>query len=117
MRVLIADDQPGFVAALSLMLELDGYEIVAHAQNGVEAVKLCREHRPDVAILDIRMPFMDGFDALKLIKHEATAGRTVILSGSSSESDALRAQDVGADAYMVKDRLMEVSALLEKLHV
>jgi len=101
MRVLIADDRPrsrsGLRAVLALRPEI---EIVGEAADGQEALRLVEEHRPDVVLMDARMPMMDGLEATRLIKERWSEIRVVVLSiHAAYRADAVAA---GADAFLVK---------------
>ena len=73
MKVLIADDEPIILLDLKQMLENLGYEVVAEASDGQQAVDLARETKPDICILDVKMPVMDGIDAVNIITEENIA--------------------------------------------
>jgi DNA-binding NarL/FixJ family response regulator len=100
-RVLIADDRPrsrsGLKAVLALRPEI---EIVGEAADGQEALRLVEEYRPDVVLMDARMPVLDGVGATRLIKERWPEVRVVVLTiDASYRADALAA---GADAFLVK---------------
>ena len=77
-RVMVVDDTDHVRTMLADMLELDGFEVVARAANGDEAVRMAEEFRPDVIVMDLKMPGMDGLEATRLIK-QARAEQPVIL--------------------------------------
>lgn len=101
MRVLIADDDPIIRLDLKQMLENLDYEVVAEAGDGQQAVKLAREHAPDVCILDVKMPVMDGIEAVSQITDEEIAP-TILLTAYSDKELIDRAKDAGVFAYLVK---------------
>jgi DNA-binding NarL/FixJ family response regulator len=105
-RVLIADDHRLFVEALEATLAGDDrLAIVGHAPDGGEAVRLAAELGPDVVLMDISMPGMDGIEAAQAI-HEANPGaRVLMLTGSNSRTDVDRARRAGAAGYVTKDRI------------
>jgi DNA-binding NarL/FixJ family response regulator len=105
-RVLIADDHRLFAQALEAILEADErIEVAGHARDGREAVELAASLEPDVILMDIAMPTMDGFQATRLIRKDDPAARILMLTGSNSRSDVDRARKAGAVGYVTKDRI------------
>jgi DNA-binding NarL/FixJ family response regulator len=105
-RVLIADDHRLFAEALEAILAGDDrIEVVGHAGDGREAVRLAQDLKPDVVLMDISMPVLDGIEAARQIR--TTDGETSILmlTGSNSRSDVDRARKAGAAGYVTKDRI------------
>lgn len=103
-RVLIADDHPLARRAIRLLLEQEpGFEIVAEAVNGEEAVKLCREMQPDLVLMDIRMPGMNGLEATRKIKQLNPHTKIVMLSVSDDVADLFTAIQNGAQGYLLKN--------------
>lgn len=100
-RVVIAEDEAIIRLDLKETLEEEGYEVVAETGRGDEAVELVREHQPDVAILDIKMPGLDGLSAAREIAGERIAA-VLILTAFSQRDLIERARDAGALAYLVK---------------
>jgi DNA-binding NarL/FixJ family response regulator len=104
-RVLIADDHRLFAEALEAILGTDDrIRVVAHAGDGREAVKLADDLRPDVVLMDISMPVMDGIEAARAITAQQEA-RILMLTGSNSRADVDRARQAGAAGYVTKDRI------------
>lgn len=101
MRVLIADDDPIIRLDLKQMLENMEYTVVAEAGDGREAVDLAREHRPDICILDVKMPVMDGIEAVTIISEEGIAP-AILLTAYSDRELVDRAKAAGVFAYLVK---------------
>ena len=103
-RILIADDhtvvREGLVALAKRKSDM---VIVAAASNGVEAVDLWKQHRPDVALLDLRMPELDGVGAIKAIREVDPNAHIVVLTTYDSDEDIYRAVKAGAKAYLLKD--------------
>lgn len=103
-RVVLADDHALVRAGIRAILKgFQGIEVVAEAKDGREAVQLIRELRPDVALLDIAMPGMNGLDALRHLTREAPDVRTVILSMHPNEEYVIEASRAGALGYLLKD--------------
>jgi DNA-binding NarL/FixJ family response regulator len=101
-RVLIVDDHPLTRDALSALLEQQGFEVVGEAADGEEAVAALREHHPDVLLLDLTMPGLDGLAALPKIREEAPACEVVVLTASDTEENLLAAIRAGASGYLLK---------------
>jgi DNA-binding NarL/FixJ family response regulator len=115
-RVLIADDHRLFAEALEVILAGDQrIAVVGHATDGAEAVQLAEALQPDVVLMDISMPVMDGIEAAQAIRE--TDGRTSILmlTGSNSRDDVDRARQAGASGYVTKDRIASelIDAIVE----
>ncbi len=107
-RVLIADDERLFVDALELILDADErIEVVGRALNGRDAITLARDLDPDVVLMDLSMPGLDGFGAIAAIVAEAGTQRIVVLSGSADPADMEKAREAGAVAYLMKDRIAD----------
>jgi len=106
-RVLVADDHPvvrtGLAAVLVQQADL---ELVAEAENGERAVALYREHQPDVCLMDLRMPVMDGVEAIRAITTEFPEARILALTTYEGDADIRRALEAGARGYLLKDMLL-----------
>ena len=100
-RVVIAEDEGLIRLDLKEMLEEDGYEVVGEAGDGETAVRLTAEHLPDLVILDVKMPILDGISAAERIAAERIAP-VVILTAFSQRELVERAREAGAMAYLVK---------------
>jgi DNA-binding NarL/FixJ family response regulator len=101
-RVLVVDDHEVVRTGLASLLVETDIEIVAAAATGREAIALSKEHRPDVVLLDIRMPDMDGLDALERIHRESPEVKVVILSTYDNPTYIARAVALGATDYVLK---------------
>ena len=117
-RVLVADDHPVVRAGLSAVIAEQGdLELVAEAENGARAVALYREHRPDVTLMDLRMPVMDGVEAIRTITTEHPDARILALTTYEGDADIRRALEAGASGYLLKDMLLtEVLTAVRAVH-
>jgi DNA-binding NarL/FixJ family response regulator len=113
-RVLIADDHRLFVEALLVSGE-QRIEVVGRAGDGEEAVELSRELRPDVVLMDISMPRLDGIEATRRIRAEHEGVRVLVLTGPNARADVDRARLAGAAGHVTKDRIAAelIDAVLE----
>jgi two-component system, response regulator PdtaR len=100
-RVVIAEDEALIRMDLKEMLEEEGYTVVGEAGDGQAAIELAREHRPDLCILDVKMPVLDGISAAERIAEE-TIAPVLMLTAFSQRELVERARDAGAMAYLVK---------------
>ncbi|HET9501878.1 MAG TPA: response regulator [Marmoricola sp.] len=116
-RVLLVDDAEDLRDVLRLKLERhQGYEVVGEAGDGAEGIELARRLQPDLVLLDLAMPRMDGLEALPLIREAAPAAQVVVLSGFNENTMAQRALAAGARDYVVKGgSLKELVATLDGL--
>ncbi|MGH3048426.1 MAG: response regulator [Gaiellaceae bacterium] len=106
--VLIADDSDLFAAALEAVLTgEEGIEVVGSAGDGEEAMRLADELRPQVVLMDISMPGVDGFEATERIRAELSEVCVLVLTGSAADADVRRAHEAGASGYVTKDRIAE----------
>jgi two-component system, NarL family, response regulator DesR len=115
LKLLIADDNELFVSALEGLLANDvSVRVVARAPNGKSAAELAAELRPDVVLMDLSMPHMDGFEATKTILADTPDTAIVVLTGSDDPADHERAHTAGAAGYVTKDRILV--ELLDTIH-
>jgi DNA-binding NarL/FixJ family response regulator len=115
-RVLIADDEPLFVESIEALLQGDErVKVVGSATNGQDAVDLARALAPDVTLMDISMPVLDGIEAARRIRLDHPNAGILILTGSSISADVDRARQAGVAGFLTKDRLgtQLLSAILE----
>jgi DNA-binding NarL/FixJ family response regulator len=122
LRTVLVDDVEDLRALLRVLLLQDGrFEIVGEASNGQEAIELARRLQPDVVVLDLAMPIMDGLTALPGLREAAPQTRTVVLSGLPVEEMGTAASDAGAVGYLEKGRdipslssdIFELAAVLD----
>ena len=105
-RILVADDHPLLREGLSAMIAgQPDMALVAEAENGEQAVKAFREHRPDITLMDVRMPVMGGIDAITAIRAEFPSAKIVVLTTYTGDAQALRAIKAGATGYLLKSML------------
>src|SRR6187402_167763 len=103
-RLVLADDHPLILDALAgLLRSADGFEVVAACASGAEAVKAVRQHRPDILILDLRMPDQDGLDVLRTLAGESLPTRTILLTARIEESEMLEALRLGVCGVLLKE--------------
>ena len=106
-RVLVADDHPVVRAGLAAVIAQEAdLELVAQAENGERGVALFREHQPDVVLMDLRMPIMDGVQAIRTITAQFPAARILALTTYEGDADIRRALEAGARGYLLKDMLL-----------
>jgi DNA-binding NarL/FixJ family response regulator len=103
MRILIADDHALFRDSLRSLLESHDLEVVGEAKNGKEAVELTWDCKPDVVLMDLMMPEMDGLEATKRIAAELPDVKVVILTASDDDNNLFEAIKSGARGYLLKD--------------
>lgn len=117
-KILIVDDEPYILNILDFSLDAEGYTVL-QAADGAEALKLAIEHTPDLVIMDVMMPRLDGFDTCRKLKEDSRTRNipVVLLTARSSREDRQMGEDVKADGYITKpfspQRLLDtVSAFL-----
>jgi DNA-binding NarL/FixJ family response regulator len=103
MRLLIADDHTLFRDSLKGLLSSHGFEIVGEAGDGQEALELTRLLRPDIVLMDLAMPGLDGLEATRLINAEMPEVKVVILTGSDDDAKLFDAIKSGAQGYLLKN--------------
>ena len=101
-RIVIADDEPITRMDLREMLETAGYNVVGEASDGFDAIELCRKHRPDLILMDIKMPLLDGINACKIINEDELSDSIILLTAYSDKTFIERAKEVGVIGYLVK---------------
>src|SRR5437867_12758273 len=118
LRILIADDHTTVLAGLASIIGMQpDMLVVAQASNGREAVDLWRKHRPDVALLDLRMPMLDGIGAIAEIRAQNDSARVIVLTTFDTDVDISKAIKSGAKGYLLKDAPREeLLASIRKVH-
>ncbi|WP_300614664.1 response regulator transcription factor [Dokdonella sp.] len=114
-RVMTVDDHPLLREGIAAVLEGSREaRLVAEASNGREAVEQFRAHRPDVTLMDLKMPEVDGIDAIRQIRREFPGARVIVLTTYGGDTDALHALRAGAQGYLLKSALRKelVEAIL-----
>jgi DNA-binding NarL/FixJ family response regulator len=113
-RILIAEDhavvRQGFIALLRLV---EGFQIVAEATNGLQALTLFREHRPDITLMDLRMPGAGGVETIIAIRKEFPDARIIVLTTFDGDEDIFRAIQAGARGYLLKG--MDAEELIDAI--
>ena len=105
-RVLIADDEPLFVEMVEALLAFDErIDVVGTAKDGLEAVDLATTLSPDVTLMDISMPFVDGIEATRRIRERRPTACILMLTGSDIAAEIDRSRQAGAAGYLTKDRV------------
>ncbi|HLG65199.1 MAG TPA: response regulator transcription factor [Ktedonosporobacter sp.] len=117
MTILIVDDEPRIRDFVRMNLELEHYHVI-EASDGLEALEKLREYLPDLVILDVMMPEMDGFETLHALR-EVSSVPVIMLTVRQSEQDRIRGLDLGADDYLAKpfsprELLLRIRALLRR---
>lgn len=115
MRILIADDHSLFRDGLRSLLTAQGHEVIGEAKNGREAVTLAHQLHPDMVLMDLSMPELDGIAATKLITAEMPETKVVILTASDTDATLFEAIKSGAQGYLIKNlEANEFFALLDR---
>ena len=113
MRIVLVDDQPLVRNGIASLLEAHGHVVVAEASDGQAGLEAVRKARPELVLMDLRMPVMDGLEATRLLKTEFPDLRIVILTVSDDERDLMEAVKSGAHGYLLKD--LEADEFFEAL--
>jgi DNA-binding response OmpR family regulator len=118
-KILIVDDEPSIIVALQFLMEQNGYETLV-AFSGEEAMEAVARHRPDLILLDIMLPVVDGFEVCQRVREKADWKdiRIVLITALDRESNVAKGLALGADAYVTKpfanaDLIEKVKELLE----
>ncbi len=100
MKILVVDDEPRMIDFIRMNLDLEGFQVLA-AQNGAEALDAVRKYIPDLIILDVMMPKLDGFETLRMLR-EFSNVPVIMLTAKGEEEDKVRGLELGADDYVTK---------------
>ena len=103
MRIVLVDDQPLVRNGIASLLRANGRDVVGEASDGQEALEVVRRTRPDLVLMDLRMPVLDGLSATRLLKTEYPSLKVVVLTVSDDEQDLIEAVRSGAHGYLLKD--------------
>lgn len=106
-KILLVEDDAALANVYQTRLEMEGFD-VRHVDNGEDALTNAREYRPDLIVLDVMMPKINGFDVLDLLRNtpETMSMRVVMLTALSQAKDKERAEQLGADDYLVKSQVV-----------
>jgi DNA-binding NarL/FixJ family response regulator len=115
-RILTVDDHPILREGIAAILAAEpDFELVGEANNGREAVDQFRAHRPDVTLMDLQMPQMNGIEAIRTIRKEFPDARIIVLTTYSGDAQAVRAFEAGAFGYLLKNMLRK--ELIETIRI
>lgn len=102
-RIIVVDDHPAIRMAVSILLKQDGHEIIAETNNGVDAVTLTRQHLPDIVVLDIGLPKLDGLTVITKLKLLTPKTKILVLTAQPPDLFAVRCMKAGANGFVTKD--------------
>ncbi|HEC21864.1 MAG TPA: response regulator transcription factor [Chloroflexi bacterium] len=119
MRILVVDDERRMINFIRMNLELEGFQVL-EATNGIEALDMVRKHIPDLIILDVMMPQLDGFEVLRMLR-EFSNTPVIMLTAKGEEEDKVRGLELGADDYVTKpfgarELVSRVKAVLRRVN-
>ena len=117
-RILVVEDDLSILAGLSMNLKFDGYDVL-QAQDGRTGLKRALDDRPDLIVLDLMLPHMNGYEVIKQLRERGNRVPVVVLSAKGTESDKILGLDLGADDYVVKpfglqELLARIKAVLRR---
>jgi two-component system NarL family response regulator len=117
-RIMLVDDHPAFLKGVAALIESESdLKVVSQAGNGHEAVETYRQTRPDVVLMDLRLPGIGGVEAIMAIRKEYSDARVIVLTTFDTDEDIYRAIESGAKAYLLKDvRHSELSKTIRDVH-
>ena len=102
LRVVVADDEPITRLDLIEMLENEGYDVAGEASDGFDTIEICRAVHPDLVLLDVKMPLLDGISAATVIREENLADAVILLTAFSDAEFVERARNCGVSVYLIK---------------
>jgi two-component system NarL family response regulator len=117
-RIVVIDDQAvvrqGFVSLINTVVDM---EVIAEGTNGQQAIDLYREHKPDIMLIDLRMPVLSGVEAIAAIRREFPGARIIVLTTYDGDEDIYRSLQAGAQGYLLKDVFFEdLEEAIRKVH-
>jgi two-component system NarL family response regulator len=117
-RIIVIDDQAvvrqGFVSLINTVADM---EVIAEGTNGQQAIDLYRQHRPDIMLIDLRMPVLSGVEAISAIRREFPTARMIVLTTYDGDEDIYRSLQAGAQGYLLKDVFFEdLEEAIRKVH-
>ncbi|MCA9348302.1 response regulator [Candidatus Saccharibacteria bacterium] len=114
-RILLVEDDEGLAQVYTSRLEIDGFD-VRRVPNGEDALAAAVEYKPDLILLDIMMPKVNGFDVLDILRNtpETTNVKVIMLTALSQDADKQKAQDMGVDDYIVKSQVV-IADVVDKI--
>jgi two-component system response regulator EvgA len=107
-KVLVVDDHPFIRTSVCMQLRLDNLEVVGQADNGIDAVILTRERKPDVVILDLLLPGLDGLEVISRIRMMGSPVKVVVLTSQLTENFSLRCMKAGASGFVSKTEDLKI---------
>jgi two-component system, NarL family, invasion response regulator UvrY len=107
LQLILADDNAPVRRSLRALLEREGFKVVAEASDGEQAVSLACKHRPDIVLLDLSMPHLNGIEAARQIRRSVPGARTIILTVHRDYQYVARALEAGIRGYILKGRAVE----------
>jgi DNA-binding NarL/FixJ family response regulator len=113
-RVLIVDDNPDVRYLTRLTIESDSCQVVGEANNGIEAIDLAEDVRPDTVVIDLRMPLMDGIEATRILRYRFPDLKIIVLSGSDDPAVERQISAAGADVAVDKAKLDDLVIHLDE---
>lgn len=118
-KILLVEDDDALANVYLMRLEVEGFE-VRRANNGEEALSAALDYHPDLILLDVMMPKIDGYEVLDILRHTPQTATTkiIVITALSQESDRKRAQDLGADDFLVKSQVVIADVIMRiKFHL